>query len=292
VSSPTTDQPERGVEERLERGEVVFYPACPFGLPREEDHQFLLAQELGNRGHKNISYTPRTGTLRGFRHQSPDQAEQLRRLLADFSRSATEWLTRTLPRYAAAWQLDQVSFRPQEESTRQLRLTARNDLLHVDAFPNRPTGGARILRLFVNLNPSRPRVWVTAEPFALLLRRFAADVPRLAEQGLGQRLRNTALALFRPGRRRSPYDAFMLRFHDLLKADESFQEHAAKQHWSFPPGSVWLAMTDTCSHAVLGGRYALEHSYFVAPRSLTLPHESPSALLERACGRPMLRRAA
>ena len=40
-------------------------------------------------------------------------------------------------------------------------------------------------------------------------------------------------------------------------------------------------MTDTCSHAVLRGRFALEHSYFVAPQSLALPDESPAALLAR-----------
>ena len=53
-----------------------------------------------------------------------------------------------------------------------------------------------------------------------------------------------------------------------------------------------MAFTDVCSHAVLRGRYALEHSYFVAPEALALPAESPPALLERACGLPVLGRAA
>ena len=83
----------------------------------------------------------------------------------------------------------------------------------------------------------------------------------------------------------------MLRFHDFLKANDEFQERCFKRYWSFPPGSTWLAMTDTASHAVLRGRYALEHSYFVAPQSLALPEESPPALLARACGRPVLRQA-
>ena len=42
-----------------------------------------------------------------------------------------------------------MSYRPVEEATRKLRLKARNDLLHVDAFPTRPTNGWRILRCFV-----------------------------------------------------------------------------------------------------------------------------------------------
>jgi hypothetical protein len=106
-------------------------------------------------------------------------------------------------------------------------------------------------------------------------------------------LRNGVLGLFRPGRpRRSAYDAFMLRFHDFLKANDAFQEHGPKRFWTFPPGSAWMCITDTTSHAVLRGRYALEHSYFLTPESLALPNESPAALLERACGVAVLNRAA
>jgi hypothetical protein len=98
--------------------------------------------------------------------------------------------------------------------------------------------------------------------------------------------------LFRPGREpRSAYDRFMLRFHHFLKANEDFQEQTPKRVWSFPPGSMWMVMTDTASHAVLRGRFALEHSYFIDPRTLALPDESPPALLARACGRPVLRAA-
>ena len=105
----------------------------------------------------------------------------------------------------------------------------------------------------------------------------------LAER-LAERLREGVLGLFRPGRpRRSAYDAFMLRFHDHLKLSEEFQERGPKKLWTFPPGSAWLAMTDTCSHSVLRGRYALEHSYFIAPETLALPDESPAALLTMAC---------
>jgi hypothetical protein len=101
------------------------------------------------------------------------------------------------------------------------------------------------------------------------------------------------LGLLRPLQaRRSPYDAFMLRFHDYLKADEAFQERGPKRFWKFAPGSAWMCMTDTCSHAVLRGRYALEHSYFIAPVALAVPNESPAAILERACGLPVLHRAA
>src|SRR5207245_10467332 len=96
-----------------------------------------------------------------------------------------------------------------------------------------------------------------------------------------------------PGRaQRSLYDSFMLRFHDYLKANDEFQEHGPKRFWSFAPGSAWLVFTDVASHAALRGRFALEHSYFVAPETLSLPELSPPALLERACGIPVLNQAA
>jgi hypothetical protein len=283
------------VAQRLERGEVVFFPVCPFALPNGDDMTFLLEQQLASRAHKNVSYDPRRDRAAGFLRQSASQAERLHRLLADFARDATAWLAGLLPRYAASWKLDLVSYRPIEEATRQLRLKARNDLLHVDAFPTRPTNGWRILRCFVNVNPTEPRVWVTSEPFARLLERYgeAAGLPGRHGVEWVRRVQDGVLRLFRPGRPvRSPYDGFMLRLHDYLKADEKFQERTPKQFWKFPPGSTWLAITDTCSHAVLRGRFALEHSYFLAPQSLALPSESPPALLARMCGRRVLEPAA
>jgi hypothetical protein len=83
-----------------------------------------------------------------------------------------------------------------------------------------------------------------------------------------------------------------LRFHDFLKANEMFQEKGPKKFWTFAPGSAWIAMTDVASHSVLRGRFALEHSYFIAPHTLALPEQSPPALLEKACGMPVLNRAA
>lgn len=282
------------IAERLERGEVIFYPSCPFPLPEGDCRKFLLEQEQGA-GHKNISYDPCSETASGFRRVNQAQADRFTELLADFSRVATSWLGVVLPRYAHSWQLDRVSYRPQEEATRRLRLTARNDLLHVDAFPSRPTNGARILRLFVNVNPTEPRVWITTDTFAQLLKDHgeAAGLPRDDSIGWKNWLRRDVLGIFQPHRRRvSVYDDFMLRFHDYLKGNDEFQERCVKRYWHFPPNSMWLVITDTASHAVLRGRYALEHSYFLAPESLALPMESPAALLAKACGIPVLNRQA
>jgi hypothetical protein len=287
--------PPRGtLEERLERGEVEYYPICPFPVPMGRDRDFLLQQHLASRAHKNISYDPLSRRAAGFARQSPEQAERLRTLLAAFAHDATAWLASMLPRYSKAWRLDRVSFRPEEEATRQLRQKARNDLIHVDAFPSRPTNGHRILRLFANVNLSESRIWVTSDPFGKLLERFGreAGLPS-AQQHWTNGLGNRFLSLFSASRaRRSVYDAFMLRFHDFLKANEEFQERGPKRFWAFVSGSAWMCFTDVTSHAVLRGRYALEHSYFIAPESLALPSESPPALLSRASGMAVLSRAA
>ena len=165
----------------------------------------------------------------------------------------------------------------------------------MDAFPGRPSQGRRILRVFANVNPNEPRIWVTSSPFAALLEKYgeAAGLPRGAgSDWLGQ-LREGVVRLFRPTKaKRSPYDSFMLRFHDYLKRNDDFQERGPKHLWTFPPGCAWLAFTDTCSHSVLRGRYALEHSYFVSPHVLTLPEESPPALLTKACAKTKSLRAA
>ena len=84
----------------------------------------------------------------------------------------------------------------------------------------------------------------------------------------------------------------MLNFHDFLKGNEAFQEHAAKRFWVFVPGSAWLLFSDGLSHADLRGRFALDHSYFIAVHTLILPAAAPAALLEKACGISVLSRAA
>ncbi len=205
-------------ELRLERGELLVYPVCPFPLPQGDDHQFLLAQRLGSRLHKNISYDPASGRVAGFRHESPAQADRLRKVLAAFSRGVTGWLAAQFPRYAAGWRPDRVSFRPEEEATRALRLTARNDLLHVDSFPTRPSRGWRLLRVFANVNPTEPRVWVTSVTFPRLLARFGDEVGLPGRQeGWLRVLKRAVRRASWPGGAATDYDEFMQRLHDHLK---------------------------------------------------------------------------
>ena len=77
----------------------------------------------------------------------------------------------------------------------------------------------------------------------------------------------------------------MLRFHHFLKENQGYQEREArKTTHSFPPGSTWMVFTDTVSHAVLRGQYALEQTFIVARDSLALPEKAPIAILERLAG--------
>lgn len=283
------------LEQRLERGEIVTFEPCPFALPTGDDLAFLMQQRIKGTTHKNISYNPENGALSGQLIESSAQTERLRTLLECFSQTATGWLATLLPRYAAAWQPDRASLRPEEEATRKLRLTARNDLLHFDAFPSRPTQGQRILRLYVNINPTDERVWMTAETFAKILERYGNDVglPAPGTQSWIHRVGQGLLGLFQPtSRERTEYDEFMLRLHHFLKTNDEFQERSPRRLWHFKPGTAWLLFSDTISHAELRGQHALEHSYFVSPHTLALPDESPAAILERLAGVPVLSHAA
>src|SRR5206468_886669 len=123
-------------------------------------------------------------------------------------------------------------------AVRKLRLTARNDLLHFDAFPSRPTRGYRILRLFVNVNPTDPRVWVTSDTFAEVLARYgpAVGLPTTPADGWVRRIGQGLLSLFQPGSaERTIYDTFMLRLHHFLKTNDEFQERSRKRFWHFAP---------------------------------------------------------
>jgi hypothetical protein len=80
----------------------------------------------------------------------------------------------------------------------------------------------------------------------------------------------------------------MLHFHDWLKGNEEYQRNCPKYRFDLPPGSTWLVFTDMVTHAVLGGRLALEQTVIVSRDSLENPERAPSAILERIAGRPLI----
>jgi hypothetical protein len=260
----------------LEAGAILFLPELPVPLA-EADCAFLLAQKQSTRAyHKNIAYRPGQDRLSAA-DAAPDDAERLRAVLRTFSRDAAVFVAEALSPYRAGLKLDYASFRPVEEEGRQMRLRARNDLLHVDSFPTRPTRGGRILRFFANINPSEPRVWHTTDGFEALAASFRDRMPPYRDGALKERLSRVGLA-------RPAYDRWMLDFHNVLKEDADFQARCRKTRWSFPPGSAWMVFSDMVSHAVMSGRFALEQTFIVDLGAMVTPERAPIAVLRRLYG--------
>ena len=274
--------------EELERGNILFFPRSPFPLPATE-RDFLLDQKQTGAGfHKNIAYRPAEDRLTGMGKMAAPETKHLKSILRAYSDWAEGFLGQWMPEYARNWKRDFASYRSIEEQGRAARTTARNDLAHVDAFPTRPTHGDRILRVFTNINPVKGRVWITSETFAGLAERFARQVGIPAAPAAGaQSFTRLAKALGIRQWTRSPYDSFMLRFHDFLKENTEFQEQCIKQRWEFPPGSCWICYTDMVSHAVLSGQFALEQTFIISRKAMVLPQQSPIRILERICGHPL-----
>jgi hypothetical protein len=278
--------------EQLESGNILFFGHSPFVLSAS-DREFLLMQRQTGAGyHKNIAYRPVEDRLTGLEKGVPAaDAQLLRSILRSYSDQAEALLGKMFPPYAGRWKRDFASFRAVEERGRKMRQRARNDLPHTDAFPTRPTNGDRILRVFTNLNPSQSRIWITSDNFEVLAERYAplAGLPQRARPPLVRWLKGVARAAGLPVPDRSPYDAFMLRFHNFLKENSEFQQHCRKDRWEFPPGSSWMVYTDMVSHAVLEGQFAMEQTFLVSREAMVTPERSPIGVLERLCGCPLSR---
>jgi hypothetical protein len=281
---------------QLELGNALFFPESPFRL-KEEDLQFLLnVRQSSASYHKNISYRPSEDRIRGFDRKVID-AEVLRRIMRSYSQSASELVSTLLaPSYKV--RLENASFRAIEEQDRKVRsVKNRNDLLHVDAFPTRPTNGDRILRLFTNIHPSKPRGWVVSEPFEIVAGQLALDAGlmsfarkrRSSFDFIGRAVRWMSRQVGARIADRSAYDRFMLSFHDYLKYNEAFQKNCQKFYWDFPPGSTWLVFTDMVPHSVSSGQFALEQTFIVSRHSLLRPDKAPVNILESMAGVPLTR---
>jgi hypothetical protein len=274
--------------ERLEKGEILFFARPPFFLD-EDDRNYLIGQRpMDSRLHKNISYRPGEDLLRGFSDGQKNE-NRMHGIMRAYSSAVTDFVSRFLSPYAGKFQLDYASFRPLEEQGRDLPLHKRNDLLHVDAFPSRPTRGGRILRVFTNINPSQERVWLVGERFPALAEHYALEAGLGAICRAGNSLRGRLVHLLRAARlpvtERSTYDEFMLHFHDWLKENSRFQSGADKTRLAFPPLATWLVYTDGVPHAAVSGQFALEQTFIIPAAVLVSPDAAPVHILERLCGR-------
>lgn len=271
---------------QLEAGEIIFFDGIPFNLPAE-DIEFLLAQkQTDSQLHKNISYRPRQDILKGLASAPAQDVARLQSIMRNYSAQVQKFAASFLIPYAGQWTLDFASFRPEQEEGRDLSLHKRNDLLHVDAFPTRPTHGGRILRIFTNINPTEPRVWHVTDRFKKLAERYAGDagLERFAAGSGGGALQKGVNTLKRAVGLKAPehskYDRFMLHFHDYLKENSAFQENCEKTRIEFPPNSSWMVFTDTVPHAVMVGQFALEQTFIIPVAALVNPDASPLRVLE------------
>jgi len=280
---------------QLEAGNILFLPDTRVSPPAAERDFLLGLHGAVAASHKNIAYVPNVDRITGLSKRRAADEPALRAILRMYAAQVTQLVTALFPPYAPGLRVDYTSFRPEEEEGRTLRKRSRNDLLHTDAFPSRPTNGDRILRVFTNINPRRARRWVTTDGFEDLLQRFAntpglrlPSLPppsgwRRTRQFLRERARGAGFPM--PGR--SPYDDFMLRFHNFLKASRRFQAECPKQTWDFPPDSTWIVFTDMVPHAVVSGQHALEQTFLLARAALVAPERAPINILERLCGGPL-----
>lgn len=277
---------------QLEAGGILYFPRTPVPIPAA-DMEFLLGQQqTASSLHKNIAYKPDRNKLSGVDEKSAKAGEfdRMRDVMRRYSASVENFLADFLAPYQRRWRLDYASFRPLEEKGRDLPVRRRNDLLHTDAFPTRPTRGWRILRFFHNIHPDRTRDWVVGEPFARVVNQFAPRklaIPRpdgaVARAGK-QIAQATGLAGLVPQWKRGPYDEFMMHLHNAMKEDAAFQASCVREEVRFAPGSSWMVYTETVPHAVLGGQYALEQTFLVDPAAMVTRESAPIAILEKMAG--------
>lgn len=277
---------------QLEAGGILYFPRTPVAIPAA-DLEFLLGQQqTASSLHKNIAYKPDRDKLSGVDEKSakPVEFDRMRDVMRRYSASVECFLAEFLRPYQRRWRLDYASFRPLEEKGRDLPVRRRNDLLHTDAFPTRPTRGWRILRFFHNIHPDRTRDWVVGEPFARVVNQFAPRklaIPRpdgpVARAGK-QIAQATGLAGLVPQWKRGPYDEFMMQLHNAMKEDAAFQASCVREEVQFAPGSSWMVYTETVPHAVLGGQYALEQTFLVDPAAMVTRESAPIAILEKMAG--------
>jgi hypothetical protein len=274
----------------LESSKILFFAGLPYQFPADE-REFLLSREWNElRLHKNVSYRPADDVMRGFSGDHGTQTH-LHHILRNYSAHVLEFLRDFLRPYAGKWKTDYASFRPLEEQGRDLSLHKRNDLLHVDAFRLRPTRGGRILRVFTNLHASKPRVWYALGDFGYIAEKYAADagVCRFARKNgwLRRKVSRWAASAGLARLGRTPYDSFMLGFHDYLKENDDFQQNSPKVRLEFPPLATWMVFTDGVAHAALSGQFALEQTLLIPPDALVAPESAPYRILERYAAAPL-----
>lgn len=280
-TGPIDDATRARAADALEEGRVVFFPHLAFAV--RGDEMPLLDPAVSDGKAKNITWFPEHGPLKGADEGADRSA--LESLLARYAGTARSFVAALIPAYAEALAWGPTTLRPVEIAGRPPPSWRRDDTrLHTDAFPSRPTGGARILRFFSNVDPAgAPRVWRVGGRFE----DYAAPVVA----GLRGLLPGQGVVLATLGitaARRSLYDQLMLQLHDRMKSDTAYQRGGIAAEIAFPAATSWMVFTDQVPHAAIAGRNALEQTFHLPVTAQLHPERSPLKVLERLRGRKLL----
>src|SRR5436305_9378961 len=158
-----TPDAQQAAIQAIEGGGVLVLPHLAFELTHDE-RRFLSPAWSDGRA-KNISLEG--DALKGARG-APDDQSALARMIERFAANASDLVTALFPRYAPYVKRARTSFRPQPAIGRAVSWRKDDARLHIDAFPSRPNHGARILRVFSNINPSEDRVRPVGEAVAAM----------------------------------------------------------------------------------------------------------------------------
>ncbi|TKI05247.1 3-deoxy-D-manno-oct-2-ulosonic acid (Kdo) hydroxylase [Martelella alba] len=268
----------------LEAGKILFFPYLAFSLSAGE--QALLDPRLVDPKRKNISFHPAPGRLTGV--AVPERQAEIRALLERYYRHCLQLLEHVLPDYRHAVREPVGTLRLHPIAAWGAKASWRKDdsRLHVDAFPSRPTHGARILRVFTNINPNgEHRAWRVGEPFPSLARRY---LPRLGRYSPFSSWLQQVIGITKT--RRSRYDHVMLKLHDAMKADEDYQQHGPQLALNLPPGSSWICFSDQTPHAAMGGQFMLEQTFILPVAAMRAPEHAPINVLASLLNKPLLSR--
>jgi len=264
---------------RLETEGLVLLEGRSFSVTSAEAD--LLDPSHGDGRAKNISLG--AGGVRGAAEADPD-LDRLRALMERYRDWSRDTLCDLAPRYRSWLEIGRTSFRTREVADGAASPRKDDRRLHVDAFASQPTQGRRILRVFVNINPSgEGRVWRVGEDFEAHARRFVPSARRLAP---GESWALKTLGVTRS--RRTLYDQLMLQLHDQAKLDEAYQAGAPAREMVFPSGAAWIVYTDSVVHAAIAGRFALEQTFYLPLEAMAAPAAAPARVLERITGRSLL----
>jgi hypothetical protein len=245
---------------------------------------------------KNISYHPESDSIPRF-EAAPEVKNRIEQILRAHGQGVEAFLRRSCPDFVPGWTLGTTSFRSIEEQGRKLPPRSSNELVHVDAGAYGATNGARILRFFVNIHPTRDRVWGTKGSFNALMGRHPelwnaakGGKPRVGvDKGPLDKLYSGlvgAVGKLYPLMRvidSSPYDRSMRRIHNCMKENPTFRDSSAGyQEIHFPPLSAWMVFTDGISHSVLTGQHALVTTVLIPLENCRIPELTPYQVLARS----------